>query len=155
MSKDKRNNSPGLRTNRDMKKLGSNHSLNKVLAKHEQYKSPDLVQMKAVKPGWTGRLGDAKRALSRKTKGFSSTSTSSSTPCLFSAAPPPPKRSPSTTLTLRSKSMTAELEELGKHRAGVQTPDSSPCSLVSGLCLCHLNSRSFRKELFLSLSNLC
>uniref|UniRef100_A0A8C6UTL9 SH3 and multiple ankyrin repeat domains protein 3 n=1 Tax=Neogobius melanostomus TaxID=47308 RepID=A0A8C6UTL9_9GOBI len=29
-------------------------------------------------------------------------------------APPPPKRSPSTTLTLRSKSMTAELEELGK-----------------------------------------
>uniref|UniRef100_A0A3B4AGJ3 PDZ domain-containing protein n=1 Tax=Periophthalmus magnuspinnatus TaxID=409849 RepID=A0A3B4AGJ3_9GOBI len=30
-------------------------------------------------------------------------------------APPPPKRSPSTTLTLRSKSMTAELEELGKH----------------------------------------
>uniref|UniRef100_A0A671K9I3 SH3 and multiple ankyrin repeat domains protein 3-like n=1 Tax=Sinocyclocheilus anshuiensis TaxID=1608454 RepID=A0A671K9I3_9TELE len=29
-------------------------------------------------------------------------------------APPPPKRAPSTTLTLRSKSMTAELEELGK-----------------------------------------
>uniref|UniRef100_A0A2I3SLA0 SH3 and multiple ankyrin repeat domains 3 n=1 Tax=Pan troglodytes TaxID=9598 RepID=A0A2I3SLA0_PANTR len=28
-------------------------------------------------------------------------------------APPPPKRAPSTTLTLRSKSMTAELEELG------------------------------------------
>ncbi|NXG06402.1 SHAN3 protein, partial [Sakesphorus luctuosus] len=33
-------------------------------------------------------------------------------------APPPPKRAPSTTLTLRSKSMTAELEELGKGRAG-------------------------------------
>ncbi|XP_066065472.1 SH3 and multiple ankyrin repeat domains protein 3-like, partial [Chamaea fasciata] len=32
-------------------------------------------------------------------------------------APPPPKRAPSTTLTLRSKSMTAELEELGKARA--------------------------------------
>uniref|UniRef100_A0A8C0B890 SH3 and multiple ankyrin repeat domains 3 n=1 Tax=Buteo japonicus TaxID=224669 RepID=A0A8C0B890_9AVES len=31
-------------------------------------------------------------------------------------APPPPKRAPSTTLTLRSKSMTAELEELGKRR---------------------------------------
>lgn len=29
-------------------------------------------------------------------------------------APPPPKRDPSTSLTLRSKSMTAELEELGK-----------------------------------------
>uniref|UniRef100_G3R7F8 SH3 and multiple ankyrin repeat domains protein 3 n=1 Tax=Gorilla gorilla gorilla TaxID=9595 RepID=G3R7F8_GORGO len=31
-------------------------------------------------------------------------------------APPPPKRAPSTTLTLRSKSMTAELEELGEWR---------------------------------------
>ncbi|XP_055078649.1 SH3 and multiple ankyrin repeat domains protein 3 [Periophthalmus magnuspinnatus] len=31
-------------------------------------------------------------------------------------APPPPKRSPSTTLTLRSKSMTAELEELASAR---------------------------------------
>ncbi|KFO54950.1 SH3 and multiple ankyrin repeat domains protein 3, partial [Corvus brachyrhynchos] len=31
-------------------------------------------------------------------------------------APPPPKRAPSTTLTLRSKSMTAELEELGELR---------------------------------------
>lgn len=29
-------------------------------------------------------------------------------------APPPPKRAPTTALTLRSKSMTAELEELGK-----------------------------------------
>uniref|UniRef100_A0A3B3SWU2 SH3 and multiple ankyrin repeat domains 3 n=1 Tax=Paramormyrops kingsleyae TaxID=1676925 RepID=A0A3B3SWU2_9TELE len=29
-------------------------------------------------------------------------------------APPPPKRAPSTTLTLRSKSMTAELEEIGE-----------------------------------------
>nr|XP_046164833.1 SH3 and multiple ankyrin repeat domains protein 3-like [Oncorhynchus gorbuscha] len=32
------------------------------------------------------------------------------------AAPPPPKRAPSTTLTLRSKSMTAELEELASVR---------------------------------------
>ncbi|NXJ37056.1 SHAN3 protein, partial [Ciconia maguari] len=31
-------------------------------------------------------------------------------------APPPPKRAPSTTLTLRSKSMTAELEELGRQK---------------------------------------
>uniref|UniRef100_A0A663E194 SH3 and multiple ankyrin repeat domains protein 3 n=1 Tax=Aquila chrysaetos chrysaetos TaxID=223781 RepID=A0A663E194_AQUCH len=35
-------------------------------------------------------------------------------------APPPPKRAPSTTLTLRSKSMTAELEELGKRRQGLK-----------------------------------
>uniref|UniRef100_A0A8C8A5H5 SH3 and multiple ankyrin repeat domains protein 3 n=1 Tax=Otus sunia TaxID=257818 RepID=A0A8C8A5H5_9STRI len=35
-------------------------------------------------------------------------------------APPPPKRAPSTTLTLRSKSMTAELEELGKRRRGLK-----------------------------------
>uniref|UniRef100_A0A665UV43 PDZ domain-containing protein n=1 Tax=Echeneis naucrates TaxID=173247 RepID=A0A665UV43_ECHNA len=36
-------------------------------------------------------------------------------------APPPPKRAPSTTLTLRSKSMTAELEELGEcQRTGMQ-----------------------------------
>lgn len=32
-------------------------------------------------------------------------------PC---TAPPPPKRAPTTALTLRSKSMTSELEELGK-----------------------------------------
>uniref|UniRef100_A0A803TKK3 PDZ domain-containing protein n=1 Tax=Anolis carolinensis TaxID=28377 RepID=A0A803TKK3_ANOCA len=38
-------------------------------------------------------------------------------------APPPPKRAPSTTLTLRSKSMTAELEELGKsQRMAPQDP---------------------------------
>lgn len=33
-----------------------------------------------------------------------------------SPAPPPPKRAPTTALTLRSKSMTSELEELGKAR---------------------------------------
>uniref|UniRef100_A0A8B9IT36 SH3 and multiple ankyrin repeat domains 3 n=1 Tax=Amazona collaria TaxID=241587 RepID=A0A8B9IT36_9PSIT len=38
-------------------------------------------------------------------------------------APPPPKRAPSTTLTLRSKSMTAELEELGKRRWASQKLD--------------------------------
>lgn len=37
-------------------------------------------------------------------------------------APPPPKRAPTTALTLRSKSMTSELEELGKSR-----PSGLPC----------------------------
>lgn len=37
-------------------------------------------------------------------------------PSVHSAAPPPPKRAPTTALTLRSKSMTSELEELGKSR---------------------------------------
>ncbi|NXN57836.1 SHAN3 protein, partial [Rynchops niger] len=37
-------------------------------------------------------------------------------------APPPPKRAPSTTLTLRSKSMTAELEELGSAGSRAQAP---------------------------------
>uniref|UniRef100_A0A3B4X211 SH3 and multiple ankyrin repeat domains 3 n=1 Tax=Seriola lalandi dorsalis TaxID=1841481 RepID=A0A3B4X211_SERLL len=49
-------------------------------------------------------------------------------------APPPPKRAPSTTLTLRSKSMTAELEELGEcQRAGMQTPNSPP-PILSYFC---------------------
>lgn len=93
-----------------MKKLGF---LNKVPAKCES-STPEFDQVKAGKIGWTSHLGDAKRALSRKAKGFSFPLTSSSTPYLFSTAPPPPKRAPSTTLTLRSKSMTAELEELGE-----------------------------------------
>lgn len=103
-------------TNREqnMKKSSSSRSLNKVLAKCKLASSSEFDQIKAVKTGWVGRLGDARRALSRKSKGSSSPSTSSSTPCLFSTAPPPPKRAPSTTLTLRSKSMTAELEELGE-----------------------------------------
>uniref|UniRef100_A0A674HU42 SH3 and multiple ankyrin repeat domains 3 n=1 Tax=Taeniopygia guttata TaxID=59729 RepID=A0A674HU42_TAEGU len=47
-------------------------------------------------------------------------------------APPPPKRAPSTTLTLRSKSMTAELEELGKAGGVFQRFSSgfSSCSRV-------------------------
>lgn len=98
-----------------MKKLGSSRSLNKVRVKCDASSSLEFDHIKAVKTGWVGRLGDARRALSRKAKGFSPPSTSSSsTPCLFSTAPPPPKRAPSTTLTLRSKSMTAELEELGE-----------------------------------------
>lgn len=109
-----------------MKKLGF---LNKVPAKYESSTPPEFDQVKAGKLGWTDRLGDAKRALSRKAKGFSFPLTSSSTPYLFSTAPPPPKRAPSTTLTLRSKSMTAELEELGECKRGwIQTPKlSSSC----------------------------
>ncbi|OPJ79375.1 hypothetical protein AV530_014186 [Patagioenas fasciata monilis] len=41
-------------------------------------------------------------------------------------APPPPKRAPSTTLTLRSKSMTAELEELD----ALVSQLASPCSSI-------------------------
>lgn len=104
-------------TEQNMKKLGSSRSLNKVRTKCEASSSSDFNQIKAVKTGWVGRLGEARRALSRKAKGFSSPSASSSTPCLVSTAPPPPKRAPSTTLTLRSKSMTAELEELGECQA--------------------------------------
>lgn len=118
-----------------MKKLGF---LNKVPSKCESSTSPEFDQVKAGKIGWTGRLGDAKRALSRKAKGFSFPLTSSSTPYAFSTAPPPPKRAPSTTLTLRSKSMTAELEELGEcGRGWIQTPDlSSPCLVTFLLSLC-------------------
>ncbi|NWS61593.1 SHAN3 protein, partial [Chunga burmeisteri] len=50
-------------------------------------------------------------------------------------SPPPPKRAPSTTLTLRSKSMTAELEELGKRRQGLV--HARPVSLIGpqqGFC---------------------
>ncbi|NXK82748.1 SHAN3 protein, partial [Amazona guildingii] len=43
-------------------------------------------------------------------------------------APPPPKRAPSTTLTLRSKSMTAELEELGPG-AALRSPLQEPSLL--------------------------
>lgn len=105
-----------------MKKLGF---LNKVPTKCESSTPPEFDQVKAGKIGWTGHLGDTKRALSHKAKGFSFPLTSSSTPYLFSTAPPPPKRAPSTTLTLRSKSMTAELEELGEcERGWIQTPNS-------------------------------
>uniref|UniRef100_A0A8C6P608 Uncharacterized protein n=1 Tax=Nothobranchius furzeri TaxID=105023 RepID=A0A8C6P608_NOTFU len=95
-----------------MKKLTFDSGLNKVLTKCETSSSSEFDQMKTVRTGWFGRLGDAKKALSRKAKAFSSPLPSSSTPRLFFTAPPPPKRAPSTTLTLRSKSMTAELEEL-------------------------------------------
>uniref|UniRef100_A0A3Q2GPS0 SH3 and multiple ankyrin repeat domains 3b n=1 Tax=Cyprinodon variegatus TaxID=28743 RepID=A0A3Q2GPS0_CYPVA len=43
-----------------------------------------------------------------------SVSRKSETNLIRKKAPPPPKRAPSTSLTLRSKSMTADLEEIGK-----------------------------------------
>ncbi|NWX06260.1 SHAN3 protein, partial [Caloenas nicobarica] len=46
-------------------------------------------------------------------------------------APPPPKRAPSTTLTLRSKSMTAELEELGSPIPGGPSFRGPPALLYS------------------------
>lgn len=46
-------------------------------------------------------------------------------------APPPPKRAPTTALTLRSKSMTSELEELGKSRpSGPPSPALSPAPVM-------------------------
>uniref|UniRef100_A0A673GFV7 SH3 and multiple ankyrin repeat domains 3a n=1 Tax=Sinocyclocheilus rhinocerous TaxID=307959 RepID=A0A673GFV7_9TELE len=45
-------------------------------------------------------------------------------------APPPPKRAPSTTLTLRSKSMTAELEELGKTPTNKHMHYEYPISII-------------------------
>lgn len=148
-----------------MKKLGSNRSVNKVLTKCEASSSTEFDQIKSVRTGWAGRLGDARRALSRKAKGFSSPSSSSSTPCLFSTAPPPPKRAPSTTLTLRSKSMTAELEELGECQiSGMQTRHSFfPPPFLSYFCFgfviktwCLLTFRIVTSVgLFLSFSLLC
>lgn len=116
-----------------MKKMGFDRGLNKILTKYETSSSSEFDQIKSMKTGWADRLGDAKKALSRKVKGFSFPSTSSST--LLSTAPPPPKRAPSTTLTLRSKSMTAELEELGE----CQTTDTETILLF--LLFCH-NSAS-------------
>ncbi|KAF1465195.1 SH3 and multiple ankyrin repeat domains protein 3, partial [Spheniscus demersus] len=55
-------------------------------------------------------------------------------------SPPPPKRAPSTTLTLRSKSMTAELEELGKRQQGLARAcracggEAGPRSSLESVC---------------------
>uniref|UniRef100_A0A8C2Q360 SH3 and multiple ankyrin repeat domains 3a n=1 Tax=Cyprinus carpio TaxID=7962 RepID=A0A8C2Q360_CYPCA len=57
-------------------------------------------------------------------------------------APPPPKRAPSTTLTLRSKSMTAELEELGKNSSNKQTCYSTEEDRLSALAAEHRFPRS-------------
>lgn len=144
-----------------MKKLSFHRSLKKAQSKCETSATSEPNQVAVAKTRWSSRLEDAKRALSRKAKGFPSPLSSSSTPCLFSTAPPPPKRAPSTTLTLRSKSMTAELEELGEcQNAGIQTPSSSsprpllrflpPPIVIKALCV-FLTFRTFSHNCWLVL----
>ncbi|RXM32319.1 SH3 and multiple ankyrin repeat domains protein 3, partial [Acipenser ruthenus] len=87
-----------------MKKTVSTRSLNKLLQQCESSSSPEYDEIKAVEKKWHLHVGSARKILGRKSKVSS----------LFISAPPPPRRAPSTTLTLRSKSMTAELEELEK-----------------------------------------
>lgn len=87
-----------------MKKFASSRSLNKILAQCDS-SSREYEEVQAVERKWHLHLATPRRLLlDRRAKAS-----------LFFAAPPPPKRAPSTTLTLRSKSMTAELEELGEH----------------------------------------
>uniref|UniRef100_A0A4W2HGC2 SH3 and multiple ankyrin repeat domains 3 n=1 Tax=Bos indicus x Bos taurus TaxID=30522 RepID=A0A4W2HGC2_BOBOX len=84
-----------------MKKFASSRSLNKILAQCDS-SSREYEEVQAVGHRWHLRLATPRcLLLGRRSKAP-----------LFFAAPPPPKRAPSTTLTLRSKSMTAELEEL-------------------------------------------
>ncbi|EGW14542.1 SH3 and multiple ankyrin repeat domains protein 3 [Cricetulus griseus] len=86
-----------------MKKFASSRSLNKILAQCDS-SSREYEEIQAVERKWHLHLATPRRLLlDRRAKAS-----------LFFAAPPPPKRAPSTTLTLRSKSMTAELEELEK-----------------------------------------
>uniref|UniRef100_A0A8C9P2K6 Uncharacterized protein n=1 Tax=Spermophilus dauricus TaxID=99837 RepID=A0A8C9P2K6_SPEDA len=86
-----------------MKKFASSRSLNKILAQCDS-SSREYEEIQAVERKWHLHLATPRRLLlDRRSKAS-----------LFFAAPPPPKRAPSTTLTLRSKSMTAELEELEK-----------------------------------------
>lgn len=88
-----------------MKKFASSRSLNKILAQCDS-SSREYEEVQAVGHRWHLRLATPRcLLLGRRSKAP-----------LFFAAPPPPKRAPSTTLTLRSKSMTAELEELGEQR---------------------------------------
>lgn len=88
-----------------MKKFASSRSLNKVLAQCDA-SSREYEEIQAVERKWHLHLAAPRRPLLDWRPKAS----------LFFAAPPPPKRAPSTTLTLRSKSMTAELEELGEPR---------------------------------------
>uniref|UniRef100_A0A4X1UF44 SH3 and multiple ankyrin repeat domains 3 n=1 Tax=Sus scrofa TaxID=9823 RepID=A0A4X1UF44_PIG len=86
-----------------MKKFASSRSLNKILAQCDS-SSREYEEIQAVERRWHLHLATPRcLLLDRRSKAS-----------LFFAAPPPPKRAPSTTLTLRSKSMTAELEELEK-----------------------------------------
>uniref|UniRef100_A0A8C3R957 Uncharacterized protein n=1 Tax=Cyanoderma ruficeps TaxID=181631 RepID=A0A8C3R957_9PASS len=86
-----------------MKKFASTRSLNKILQQCDS-SSREYEEIQAVEKKWQLHLAAPLKARGRRCK----------MPSLFLAAPPPPKRAPSTTLTLRSKSMTAELEELDK-----------------------------------------
>lgn len=90
-----------------MKKFASTRSLNKILQQCDS-SSREYEEIQAVEKKWHLHLATPRKFLDKKCK----------MPSLFLSAPPPPKRAPSTTLTLRSKSMTAELEELGKGRRG-------------------------------------
>ena len=86
-----------------MTKFASSRSLNKILAQCDS-SSREYEEIQAVERRWHLHLATPRcLLLDRRSKAS-----------LFFAAPPPPKRAPSTTLTLRSKSMTAELEELGE-----------------------------------------
>uniref|UniRef100_A0A8C6ZF51 SH3 and multiple ankyrin repeat domains protein 3-like n=1 Tax=Nothoprocta perdicaria TaxID=30464 RepID=A0A8C6ZF51_NOTPE len=86
-----------------MKKFASTRSLNKILQQCDS-SSREYEEIQAVEKKWHLHLATPRKFLDKKGK----------MPSLFLSAPPPPKRAPSTTLTLRSKSMTAELEELEK-----------------------------------------
>lgn len=91
-----------------MKKFASGRSLNKILAQCDA-SSREYEEIQAVERKWHLQLAAPRcPLLDRRSKAS-----------LFFAAPQPPKRAPSTTLTLRSKSMTAELEELGESRGRV------------------------------------
>ncbi|GAB1299739.1 SH3 and multiple ankyrin repeat domains protein 3 [Apodemus speciosus] len=86
------------------REFASSRSLNKILAQCDS-SSREYEEVQAVERKWHLHLATPRRLLlDRRAKAS-----------LFFAAPPPPKRAPSTTLTLRSKSMTAELEELDFH----------------------------------------
>uniref|UniRef100_A0A8C6YIP8 SH3 and multiple ankyrin repeat domains 3 n=1 Tax=Naja naja TaxID=35670 RepID=A0A8C6YIP8_NAJNA len=92
-----------------MKKFASTRSLNKILQQCDSSSSREYEEIQAVEKKWHLHLATPRKLLlplDRRCK----------TASLFLAAPPPPKRAPSTTLTLRSKSMTAELEELASMR---------------------------------------
>uniref|UniRef100_A0A8C6ZCN9 SH3 and multiple ankyrin repeat domains protein 3-like n=1 Tax=Nothoprocta perdicaria TaxID=30464 RepID=A0A8C6ZCN9_NOTPE len=86
--------------------------LNKILQQCDS-SSREYEEIQAVEKKWHLHLATPRKFLDKKGK----------MPSLFLSAPPPPKRAPSTTLTLRSKSMTAELEELGERRAGAEKLD--------------------------------
>uniref|UniRef100_A0A803VTB0 SH3 and multiple ankyrin repeat domains 3 n=1 Tax=Ficedula albicollis TaxID=59894 RepID=A0A803VTB0_FICAL len=88
-----------------MKKFASTRSLNKILQQCDS-SSREYEEIQAVEKKWHLHLATPRKFREKRCK----------MPSLFLAAPPPPKRAPSTTLTLRSKSMTAELEELASMR---------------------------------------